>query len=159
VLGENHVAAGFETVQAMVTAMVEGEPAQLAAMIDFIKANHLDDELRAHNWPALARGYNGPNYAKFGYDTKLAAAFAKWAAIRDTPYAPPTSTTLPMALNATPAKPVLVVIAPAPPSVGSPIPVAPPRHMDTIMASAAPAGRWQAFVASFKSVFNHGSAA
>ncbi len=54
-------------------------------MIRFIKANHLDDEIRAHNWAAFARGYNGAAYAKNAYDKKLAAAFAKWARIPDTP--------------------------------------------------------------------------
>lgn len=86
VLGENHVAAGFGTPQAMVRAMMEDEAAHLEASISFIEANGLDDELRRHDWSAFARGYNGAGYATHGYHTKLAAAYAKWARIPDTPW-------------------------------------------------------------------------
>lgn len=86
VLGENHVAAGYETVQAMVADFTLDEDNHLEAAIRFIKANGLDDELRRHDWAAFARGYNGPGYKKNGYDTKLAAAFAKWRGIKDTPW-------------------------------------------------------------------------
>lgn len=108
IMGENHVAAGYASVQAMVTAFLDSEAEQLEAAVRFIKANHLDDELRAHNWAAFARGYNGAQYAKNAYDTKLAAASKKWAAIRDTPWAPPSSVTLPLALAATNDNPVIV---------------------------------------------------
>lgn len=89
IMGENHHAAGFDTVQAMVQAFTEEEDHHLEAMVKFIVNNHLDDELRAHNWAAFARGYNGPGYAKNGYDAKLAASFAKWSKIKDTPYVSP----------------------------------------------------------------------
>lgn len=88
VLGENHVAAGYATVQAMVADFLLDEDNHLEAAIRFIKANGLDDELRRHDWAAFARGYNGPGYRKNGYDSKLAAAFAKWRKIRDTPWPP-----------------------------------------------------------------------
>lgn len=89
VMGFNHAAAGYRDVFQMVSNFVEfGEPAQLRAAIQFIKHEHLDDELRARNWPAFARGYNGANYAKNKYDVKLAAAYKKWASIKDTPYDP-----------------------------------------------------------------------
>lgn len=108
IMGENHVAAGYTSVQAMVVAFLDSEAEQLEAAVRFIKADHLDDELRAHQWAAFARGYNGVQYAKNAYDTKLAAAFKKWAAIRDTPWAPPSSVTLPLALAATHEDPVVV---------------------------------------------------
>lgn len=88
VLGENHVAAGYPTVQAMVADFLLDEDNHLEAAIRFIKANHLDDELRAHNWAAFARGYNGPGYARNGYHTKLAVAYVRWSRIRDTPFDP-----------------------------------------------------------------------
>lgn len=88
IMGENHVAAGYDTVQEMVEAFAADEENHLNAMVSFIIANHLDDEIRAHNWAAFARGYNGPGYKKNAYDTKLAAAFAKWRKIKDTPYNP-----------------------------------------------------------------------
>lgn len=86
VLGDNFKAAGYTTVQAMVQACTEDEEHHLEQMINFIKANHLDDELRRHDWRAFARGYNGPGYEKNNYHTRLAAAFAKWQRIKDTPY-------------------------------------------------------------------------
>lgn len=88
VLGENHVAAGYETVQAMVADFTLDEDNHLEAAIRFIKANGLDDELRRHDWAAFARGYNGPGYKKNAYDTKLAAAFKRWRKIPDTPWSP-----------------------------------------------------------------------
>lgn len=89
IMGENFHAAGYDTVQAMVTSFTQDEENHLEAMISFIKANHLDDELRAHNWAAFARGYNGPQYAANKYDTKLAASFAKWLKVADAAiYAP-----------------------------------------------------------------------
>lgn len=84
IMGGNFVAAGYDSAVDMVLDFQKDEDNQLEAMIRFILANHLDDELRAHNWAAFARGYNGPNYAKGGYHTKLAAAYAKWAKIPDT---------------------------------------------------------------------------
>lgn len=104
VLGENYQAAGYDTVQAFVLAMLDDAEAHLDAMVSFIIANNLDDELRAHNWAGFARGYNGSGYAKNAYHTKLAAAFAKWSKIKDTPWSPAAPAALPM----TP------VVAPAP---------------------------------------------
>ena len=47
ILGENHVAAGYDSPQQMVVAFVEGgEGEHLEAMVNFIKTNRLD-ELRA----------------------------------------------------------------------------------------------------------------
>jgi peptidoglycan hydrolase-like protein with peptidoglycan-binding domain len=37
--------------------------------------------LQRRNWTSFARGYNGRNYKKNEYDTRLAAAFAKFNAI------------------------------------------------------------------------------
>lgn len=89
ILAENHRAAGYATPQAMVLAFCNGGEAEhLAAMVRFIVANGLDDELRRHDWAGFARGYNGAQYAKHGYDKKLAAAFAKWSRIKDTPWSP-----------------------------------------------------------------------
>lgn len=88
VMGSNHADCGYASAAEMVAAFLDDEEAHLAAAVAFIRANHLDDELRAHNWAAFARGYNGPGYAKNAYDVKLAAAFARWARISDTPWAP-----------------------------------------------------------------------
>lgn len=129
ILGENFVAAGYDSPQHMVVAFVEGgESEHLQAMIRFVKANHLDDELRAHNWAGFARGYNGAQYAKHGYHTKLAAAYAKWAKIRDTPWSPPSDAVgkpIPVPPVTTKPLPPLVPAAPRPPAPAPPAQPAP----------------------------------
>lgn len=77
VMGFNHQACGFNTVQDFVRAMTVSEGAQLYAMARFIVTNDLQLALRKLDWTAFARGYNGSAYAKNGYHTKLAAAYAK----------------------------------------------------------------------------------
>lgn len=76
IMGFNHKAAGFADVESFVAAMVSGQGAQLDAFVKFVKSNGLDDELIRKDWAGFARGYNGEEYAKNKYDTKLAAAFA-----------------------------------------------------------------------------------
>ncbi len=88
IMGFNHALAGYATVEDMVRAFMADEEAHLAAAVNFIKATKLDDELRRHDWAGFARGYNGAKYRINRYDEKLAAAYKKWAAIRDTPYKP-----------------------------------------------------------------------
>lgn len=88
ILGENHKAAGFQTVQAMVQAFMANEAAHLEATVRLLVAWKVDDDLRAHRWAVVAETWNGPGYKKNRYDSKLAAAFAKWKKISDTPYKP-----------------------------------------------------------------------
>lgn len=86
VLGDNFAAAGFLNVQTMVGAMCAGEREQLSAAVSFIRANRLDAYLRAHQWDAFARGYNGPNYLKNDYANRLRRRFAYWSKVPDTPF-------------------------------------------------------------------------
>lgn len=89
VMGFNHVAAGFSTVQEFVSAMTYSEGAQLYAMARFIVTNGLQRKLRAKDWHGFARGYNGKNYKAGGYHTKLADAYAaRKASERVVPPAP-----------------------------------------------------------------------
>ncbi len=88
ILGENFHMAGFDTPQAMVLAFLDDAEPQLNAMVSFIIAAGLDDDIRRHDWSGFARGYNGAGYAKNRYHLKLATAFAKWAKIKDTPWTP-----------------------------------------------------------------------
>lgn len=83
IMGFNHRAAGFVSPGEMVAAFCDREAAGLEAMIRFIQSENLDDDLRRHDWSGFARGYNGAGYAKHGYHTRLAAAFARWQAIPD----------------------------------------------------------------------------
>lgn len=112
ILGENHAMVGFGTVQDMVRAFLDDEEAHLEAMVAFIRAAKIDDDLRriagltrpatAEDWREVARTYNGPKYAKHGYHTRLAKAHVKWRGIRDTPWSAPLPPARP-ADTATPA--------------------------------------------------------
>ncbi len=79
VLGLNFEAAGFLDATSMVGAMCATEDGQLMAVCKFLKSNGLDRALRNHDWAGFARGYNGPNYVKFSYDTKLLQHFQKYS--------------------------------------------------------------------------------
>ena len=79
VMGFNSNQAGFDTVEAMVEEMVRNEDAQLKSMAHFMRAAGLDQPLRNHDWPGLARAYNGPAFRQNRYDTKLADAYQKLA--------------------------------------------------------------------------------
>lgn len=79
IMGFNHKAAGYASPGEMVRAFLDDEEEHLEAMIRFIVSEGLDDDLRRHDWSGFARGYNGAGYARHGYHTKLAAAYARWA--------------------------------------------------------------------------------
>lgn len=81
VMGFNHEMAGFATPDDMVEAMVKDENAQLEGMAEFIKASALSGALRRQDWVAFARGYNGQDFKKNQYDTRLAASYAKCGTI------------------------------------------------------------------------------
>ena len=85
ILGVNHRAAGFETVEAFVEAQRDSEGAQLDGFVGFVITNRLDDELRDKRWADFARGYNGPGFKQNRYDTKMAEAYAVFAAGRILP--------------------------------------------------------------------------
>lgn len=88
ILGENHAQAGYATPQEMIEAFKADEANHLLATVRLLKAWDIDDDLREHRWEVVARRWNGPGYKKSKYDTKMAAAYARWAKIKDTPYTP-----------------------------------------------------------------------
>jgi len=79
ILGSNHRACGFATVQAFINAIYAGERVQLDAFVAFILNEGLAPAMRERRWAEFARRYNGPAYAENNYDGKLAAAFRKFA--------------------------------------------------------------------------------
>lgn len=86
ILGQNYSMVGYDSPQEMVIAFMEDEENHLEAMVKFLIAAGIDDDLRAHRWETVARVYNGPGYKKHGYHTRLARAYNKWAGIPDTPW-------------------------------------------------------------------------
>lgn len=94
ILGENFKQAGFRTLQAFINAMSAGEPEQLEAFVEFVKADKtMHAALVARNWAGFAKIYNGPAYAKNEYDKKLAAAFDRFS--KDPDFSSVTSRALP----------------------------------------------------------------
>lgn len=79
IMGFNHKAAGYDTVDAFVADMRASEARHLFAFIQFLKTNKLDQPLRAHQWAVFAKGYNGPKYAANKYDIKMERAWRKYA--------------------------------------------------------------------------------
>lgn len=88
ILGENHEMVGYATVQSMVAAFMEDEEAHLEAIVAFLRKSGIADDLAAHRWSTVARVYNGPSYRKHNYDGRMAAAYARWQKIKDTPWVP-----------------------------------------------------------------------
>lgn len=77
VLGMNFALAGFPDVETMVVAMADSEDKQLSAVASFLISTNLHLPLRAHDWTAFARGYNGPDFARNHYDSRLNGEFLK----------------------------------------------------------------------------------
>ena len=78
--GFNYKLCGCATVDEFVRLMAESELSQLELFAAFIKNAGMLDDLREKNWAAFARKYNGPNYARRAYHTKMAAAYKKFKA-------------------------------------------------------------------------------
>lgn len=136
VMGFNHEAAGYATVEEMIAAFMDDEEEHLEAAVNFILKNKLDDELRRHDWAGFARGYNGKNYRINRYDEKLAEAFAKWKRIKDTSWSPGEWGA--GVWEDTPRKPQP---SPAEPVEPSPAPQTPPPAQESAPAAPQPAKR------------------
>lgn len=78
VMGFNAKAVGFADVEAMVTAMCESEDAQFQGMVGFISGHGLAKHLRTGDWASFAKFYNGSDFQKNHYDSKLAQAHARF---------------------------------------------------------------------------------
>ncbi|WP_347468141.1 N-acetylmuramidase family protein [Burkholderia stagnalis] len=80
VMGCHWQRLGYASVDEFVARMESGEAEHLDAFVRFVAAdNALLAALRARNWAAFARGYNGPDYAANLYDVKLARAYGRYA--------------------------------------------------------------------------------
>lgn len=77
ILGVNHALCGFARPTDFAAGMAESEGRQLAAFVAFVLAKGLDRALRARDWSAFARAYNGPSFAKHDYHGRLARAWER----------------------------------------------------------------------------------
>jgi hypothetical protein len=78
VMGENFGLCGWPSVQAFVLDMCESEDKHVDAMMGFLVGNGLADEMRAKDFDAIARVYNGDGQVKI-YGAKLRSAYQKHA--------------------------------------------------------------------------------
>lgn len=76
--GFNYKLCGCETVDEMVKLMAHSELEQLELFATFITNGGMLPDLKKKNWAGFARKYNGTSYAKRGYHTKMAKAYAKF---------------------------------------------------------------------------------
>ncbi|MGM9861739.1 MAG: N-acetylmuramidase family protein [Muribaculaceae bacterium] len=75
--GFNWRQCGTSSPQEFLRLMSRSERDQLELFAEFITRTGMLRYLKAKNWTAFARNYNGPGYAARGYHTKLARAYAK----------------------------------------------------------------------------------
>jgi len=79
IMGYHAESLGFQDVFDFYYTLRTGEFENLKLFIKFCEVNNLVRHLRSKNWAAFAKGYNGPGYAQNKYDTKLEAAYNKFA--------------------------------------------------------------------------------
>lgn len=79
IMGFNHTACGFASVEEFVQSMYESEARHLQAFVGFIRTNGLAIHLKNKNWAGFATAYNGPDYAENAYDVKMANAYKKYS--------------------------------------------------------------------------------
>lgn len=77
--GFNYKICGCESVQEFVDKMSYSELSQLELFAKFIEATGMVKYLKDKDWAKFARAYNGASYAKRGYHTKMAKAYAKFS--------------------------------------------------------------------------------
>lgn len=80
VMGAHWDWLGYDSVDALVAEARDGVAGQVRLMVRFVEKSGLLKALKARDWTAFARGYNGPAFARHGYDKKLAAAYGRYLA-------------------------------------------------------------------------------
>lgn len=72
IMGFNHLSAGYTSVAAYVDAMIGSQANQLKAFVAYVGAQSaMKTAIIDKDWARFARLYNGPEYAKNNYDTKM----------------------------------------------------------------------------------------
>jgi len=77
IMGDNYKLLGYHSVNDMWDDAKRGLDRQLYQLITFIENKKpLASLIKEHNWVMFAYYYNGPNYKKNSYDTKLNSRYA-----------------------------------------------------------------------------------
>lgn len=79
IMGFNWRDCGEKSLWGFIHGMYHDMDAQLGLFVEFIKSKALGEKLRQKDWAGFARIYNGPDFRKNGYDTKLANAYKRHA--------------------------------------------------------------------------------
>lgn len=79
IMGFHALSLGYTSIDDFVQKMYVNESEHLNAFGRFLTTNHLISHLQNKNWAEFARRYNGAGYKANKYDTKLAAAYAKYS--------------------------------------------------------------------------------
>ncbi|WP_339511899.1 N-acetylmuramidase family protein [Pseudomonas sp. RL_15y_Pfl2_60] len=88
IMGFHWQLLGYSSVQEFAERMAKSEAEQLEAFVRFIEADPaLHKALKAKKWAEFAKRYNGPNYARNQYDTKLEHAYSQHAQCQPEPVA------------------------------------------------------------------------
>jgi len=79
IMGFHWKALGYASVQAFINDQYASEGKQLGTFVKFVQINPgMLAALRAKDWAKFAKLYNGPEYIKNNYHTKLALAYASF---------------------------------------------------------------------------------
>ena len=78
VMGSHWKKLGYASPQALVAEASSGIDGQIEVMARYIDKFGLVDELQSRGWASFARQYNGPSYRINNYDSKMAAAYARY---------------------------------------------------------------------------------
>jgi N-acetylmuramidase/Putative peptidoglycan binding domain len=79
VMGSHWKDLGYASADALAGEARSGVAGQVRLMVRFLTANGLIETLKARDWAGFARRYNGPKYRVHRYDTRIAAAYARFA--------------------------------------------------------------------------------
>lgn len=86
IMGYHWQALEYASVADFVARMQRSEADHLDAFVRFIAADTaLLSALKGRKWAAFAKGYNGPDYARNLYDTKLARAYDRYIELEKNP--------------------------------------------------------------------------
>lgn len=76
VLGSHWKSLGYASFDDFYDANMSGAEGQIDVMLRYIQINGLLDELQEGRWSGFFRGYNGPDWQRLGYGTKIEKALA-----------------------------------------------------------------------------------
>ncbi|WP_257670730.1 N-acetylmuramidase domain-containing protein [Parapedobacter tibetensis] len=93
IMGFHYKALGYGSITEFVAAMQLDEGRHLDAFGRFLEVNGLVPLLKAKQWAAFAKRYNGAGYAANQYDMKLKTAYEKYAAAERPPVIASATTT------------------------------------------------------------------